>query len=79
MIFLVNEETTKGKIPFSYKDYRIKTGDILFKVNEFYQLKMNDFQQIKKVGNLMIFRCCLFSRQEFSRRIKTEKKKIGTI
>ena len=39
---MVNEETTKGKIPFSYKDYRIKTGDILFKVNEFYQLKMNN-------------------------------------
>ena len=72
--FLVNEETTKGKIPFSYKDYRIKTGDILFKVNEFYQLKMSELLAIKEGWRFSNFSMLpLLSRQEFSRRIKTEK------
>ena len=72
--FLVNEETIKGKIPFSYKDYRIKTGDILFKVNEFYQLKMNNLFANKEGWQFNDFSMFpLLSRQEFSRKIKTEK------
>lgn len=72
--FLVNGETTKGKIPFSYKDYRIKTGDILFKVNEFYQLKMNELFANKEGWQFNDFSMLpLLSRQKFSKRIKTEK------
>ena len=72
--FLVNGETTKGKIPFSYKDYRIKTGDILFKVNEFYQLKMNNLFANKEGWQFNDFSMLpLLSRQKFSKRIKTEK------
>lgn len=72
--FLVNEETTKGKIPFSYKDYKIKTGDILFKVNEFYHLKMSELLASKEDCKFSNFSMLpLLSRQEFSRRIKTEK------
>ncbi len=72
--FLVNEETTKGKIPFSYKDYRIKTGDILFKVNEFYQLKMSELLASKEDWIFNDFSMLpLLSRQEFSKIIKTEK------
>ena len=72
--FLVNGETTKGKIPFSYKDYRIKTGDILFKVNEFYQLKMNNLFANKESWQFNDFSMLpLLSRQKFSKRIKTEK------
>ena len=72
--FLVNEETTKGKIPFSYKNYSVKTGDVLFNINEFYQLKMSELLASKggwQFNNFLMLP--LLSRQEFNRRIKTEK------
>jgi hypothetical protein len=75
---LVNEETTKGKIPFSYKDYRIKTGDILFKANEFYQLKMSELLASKEGWKFNHFSMLpLFSKQNLAEELK--QKKIGTI
>ena len=70
---MVNEETIKGKIPFSCKNYSVKTGGILFKANEFYQLKMNELLASKGGWQFNDFSMLpLFSKQEFSIKIINE-------
>lgn len=72
--FLMDEETRKGKIPFTYTNYKLSSGALVFNANEFYQLAVNQLTADQNSWNLEQFSMQpLLSRQEFSRRIPTEK------
>ena len=73
------KETTKAKFLFLIKIIESKQEIFYLKVNEFYQLKMNNLSANKGGWQFNdFFRCCRCFQAKFSRRIKTEKK-IGTI
>lgn len=72
--FLMDEETAKGKIPFVYKNYHVRSGEFVFNVNEFYKLAFSQLVADKNSWDISQFSMIpLLSREEFSRRISTEK------
>lgn len=72
--FLMDEETRKGKIPFTYTNYKFSSGTLVFNANEFYKLTVNQLTADQNSWNLEQFSMQpLLSRQEFNKKIPTEK------
>lgn len=72
--FLMDEKMINGKIPFSYKNYKIRSGAIVFNANKFYKLTLNQLVADKNSWNVERFSMNpLLSKHDFSRKIPTEK------
>lgn len=72
--FFMNEESAKNKIPFTYKNYKIRTDAVVFNANEYYRFTLNRWKADENSWDLENFSMIpLLSRQEFSKRIPAER------
>ena len=71
--FLMNEETSKNKLPFKFKDYKIVGNTFFYDSGKYYNLSLSSFNMSSQSIDLMNFKLIpKMSRAEFVRTIPME-------
>ncbi|MFC4686041.1 hypothetical protein ACFO4P_03735 [Epilithonimonas pallida] len=71
--FLMNEETSKNKLPFSYQDYKISGNQFFYDAGQYYTVDLSSFDVTSKSIDLKDFNLNpKVSRAEFVRMIPME-------
>ena len=71
--FLMNEETSKNKLPFKFKDYKIVGNTFFYDSGKYYNLSLSSFNMSSQSIDLMNFKMIpKMSRAEFVRTIPME-------
>lgn len=71
--FLMNEETSKNKLPFSYQDYKISGNQFFYDAGQYYTMDLSSFDVTSKSIDLKDFNLNpKVSRAEFVRMITME-------
>ncbi|WP_312767609.1 hypothetical protein [Epilithonimonas sp.] len=71
--FVINEETSKNKIPFTYKDYKVSGNQFFYDAGKYYNMNLSSFEISSQNIDLKNFKLKpKVSRAEFVRMIPME-------